>query len=79
LAYILVTGGAGFVGANFVLEWLAEPEAQVDRPGHDRRYAIDASKLRRVLDSDGVIRKWIPQDGAVISGARSVVEGRRIP
>ena len=22
---ILVTGGAGFIGANFVLDWLAQP------------------------------------------------------
>ena len=26
---ILVTGGAGFIGSNFVLEWLAESDEQV--------------------------------------------------
>ena len=25
---ILVTGGAGFIGANFVLDWLAQSEAE---------------------------------------------------
>ena len=25
---ILVTGGAGFIGANFVLDWLASPTAE---------------------------------------------------
>ena len=31
---ILVTGGAGFIGANFVLDWLAavgEPVVNVDK------------------------------------------------
>jgi dTDP-glucose 4,6-dehydratase len=27
LSHILVTGGAGFIGANFVLDWLAQPDA----------------------------------------------------
>ena len=26
---ILVTGGAGFIGSNFVLQWLASEEARV--------------------------------------------------
>ncbi len=26
---ILVTGGAGFIGANFVLDWLAASDARV--------------------------------------------------
>jgi dTDP-glucose 4,6-dehydratase len=25
---ILVTGGAGFIGGNFVLDWLANPSAE---------------------------------------------------
>ena len=25
---ILVTGGAGFIGSNFILDWLANPEAE---------------------------------------------------
>jgi dTDP-glucose 4,6-dehydratase len=28
LSHILVTGGAGFIGANFVLNWLAQPGAE---------------------------------------------------
>jgi dTDP-glucose 4,6-dehydratase len=28
---LLVTGGAGFIGSNFVLEWLASPEGQNGR------------------------------------------------
>ncbi|MFG3656132.1 NAD-dependent epimerase/dehydratase family protein, partial [Klebsiella pneumoniae] len=27
MPYILVTGGAGFIGGNFVLNWLANPGA----------------------------------------------------
>ncbi|QET02615.1 dTDP-glucose 4,6-dehydratase [Cupriavidus pauculus] len=27
MSHILVTGGAGFIGANFVLDWLRDPEA----------------------------------------------------
>ena len=27
MSHILVTGGAGFIGANFVLDWLAQPGA----------------------------------------------------
>lgn len=27
MPHVLVTGGAGFIGANFVLEWLSHPEA----------------------------------------------------
>ncbi|NVJ03571.1 GDP-mannose 4,6-dehydratase, partial [Myxococcus sp. AM009] len=27
MSYILVTGGAGFIGGNFVLNWLADPSA----------------------------------------------------
>jgi dTDP-glucose 4,6-dehydratase len=27
LSHIFVTGGAGFIGANFVLNWLAQPGA----------------------------------------------------
>jgi len=102
---ILVTGGAGFIGANFVLDWLyvtdhcsavrrvlesgragevynvggwnEKPNIDIvniacvlldelqprpdgknyreqityvkDRPGHDRRYAIDAGKIQREL------------------------------
>ena len=25
---ILVTGGAGFIGGNFVLDWLKDPQAE---------------------------------------------------
>ncbi len=39
--------------ARAILEVLGKPESQIafvaDRPGHDRRYAVDASKLRREL------------------------------
>ncbi|MGH8767566.1 MAG: NAD-dependent epimerase/dehydratase family protein, partial [Burkholderiales bacterium] len=27
--YILVTGGAGFIGANFVLDWLGNESAAI--------------------------------------------------
>lgn len=41
-----------------------------DRPGHDRRYAIDAAKLRREL-------RWQPQHTDFESGLRDVVEWYR--
>jgi dTDP-glucose 4,6-dehydratase len=41
-----------------ILAELGKPESLIrfvkDRPGHDRRYGIDASKIRRELD-------WRPQ------------------
>ena len=41
-----------------ILKHLGKPESLIqyvqDRPGHDRRYALDSSKLRRELD-------WIPE------------------
>lgn len=37
-----------------------------DRPGHDKRYAIDATKIRRALD-------WSP-DESFVSGLRKTVK-----
>ncbi len=51
-----------------------------DRPGHDRRYAIDSSKLQRELgwapkhDLDGGLRetvRWYADNGAWVSAVRS--------
>ena len=41
-----------------------------DRPGHDRRYAIDASKIQRELGwkPRGDLRDRPPQDRALVSG-----------
>ena len=60
---IVVTGGCGFIGADGeldnitvlreILRAFGRPEDDFDwvrdRPGHDRRYVIDAAKLRREL------------------------------
>lgn len=87
---ILVTGSAGFIGANFVLDWLASLDEAIvsldkltyagnranlrsleqieiikDRPGHDRRCAINASTIRRELG-------WTPAE-AFESGIRKTV------
>jgi len=44
--------------ARFILQILRKPESLLtfvqDRPGHDRRYAVDSSKLRKEL-------RWVPQ------------------
>ena len=73
---LLVTGGAGFIGSNFVLDWIAQSNEPVinldkltyvtDRPGHDRRYAIDASKIERELG-------WKPAE-TFETGIRKTVE-----
>ena len=42
-----------------------------DRPGHDRRYAIDASKIRRDL-------KWTPQRVDFVQGLHDTVEWYRM-
>ena len=96
---LLVTGGAGFIGSNFVHHWVKRyPSDRLvvidaltyagnrenlagldqlsnfrfvqgdicDRPGHDRRYAIDASKMRRSLG-------WVPQE-TLASGLRQTVQ-----
>ena len=46
---ILVTGGAGFIGANFVLDWLAatgEPVVNLDK----LTYAGNLGNLRRIAE-----------------------------
>ena len=30
---ILVTGGAGFIGSNFVLDWIRNESGSVNQPG----------------------------------------------
>ena len=59
----LITGGAGLISGNnektnteiarTILPKLGKPESLIryvqDRPGHDKRYAIDASKMKREL------------------------------
>ncbi|MDC6131940.1 GDP-mannose 4,6-dehydratase, partial [Burkholderia gladioli] len=47
---ILVTGGAGFIGANFVLDWLAqsdEPVLNVDK----LTYAGNLGTLKSLQDN----------------------------
>lgn len=46
-----VTGGCGFIGSCFILQQMEQyPDIRLitfvpDRPGHDRRYALDSSRL----------------------------------
>jgi dTDP-glucose 4,6-dehydratase len=67
-----------------ILEHLDKPEALIryvkDRPGHDRRYALDSSKIRRELGwtrrftfEDGISRtiKWYQANTAWLDHARS--------
>ncbi|HBE81118.1 MAG TPA: dTDP-glucose 4,6-dehydratase, partial [Firmicutes bacterium] len=45
---------------KLILKTLAKPESMIqyvkDRPGHDRRYAIDASKIKKTLGWEPTIR-----------------------
>lgn len=56
-----------------ILEAMGKPRDFIDwvsdRPGHDRRYAIDASKLRRELG-------WVPIHDDFESGLREVIVAR---
>jgi dTDP-glucose 4,6-dehydratase len=58
LSYILVTGGAGFIGANFVLDWLAQP-------GADSVVNVDkltyAGNLKTLASLDGDARHVFSQ------------------
>ncbi|WP_413706965.1 dTDP-glucose 4,6-dehydratase [Ralstonia sp. Ralssp110] len=56
MSYILVTGGAGFIGGNFVLNWLANPDAEgvvnVDKltyAGNRKTLAAVEGDLRHVF------------------------------
>ncbi len=53
---ILVTGGAGFIGSNFVLDWLAqsdEPVVNLDK----LTYAGNLENLANV--QSGAYRDWV--------------------
>lgn len=58
MSYILVTGGAGFIGANFVLDWLAQP-------GADSVVNVDkltyAGNLKTLASLDGDARHVFSQ------------------
>ena len=67
-----------------ILEHLGKPDGLIqyvkDRPGHDRRYALDSSKIRRELGwtrtitfEDGIRRtiKWYQANAAWLDHARS--------
>jgi len=67
-----------------ILDALGKPQALIrhveDRPGHDRRYAIDATKIRRELGwtpslefEDGIARtiRWYQENGEWLAGVTS--------
>ena len=67
-----------------ILKLLGKPESLIqfvtDRPGHDRRYSLDSSKLRRALDwqpevnfEEGIRRTvaWYQANGEWLAHARS--------
>jgi dTDP-glucose 4,6-dehydratase len=49
--HILVTGGAGFIGSNFVLHWLTQEESAV--VNLDKlTYAVNLANLRSISASE---------------------------
>ena len=61
MSYILVTGGAGFIGGNFVLNWLANPDAEgvvnVDKltyAGNRKTLAAVEGDLRHVFSQTDI-------------------------
>jgi dTDP-glucose 4,6-dehydratase len=55
---ILVTGGAGFIGSNFVLDWLA----QSDEPAPGRAALTSAGNLAATAFRASMAR-WVPPVG----------------
>ena len=72
---------------RMILELLDKPMTLVrrveDRPGHDRRYSVDCSKLRALgLDARPLVRRRAARDGGLVSRARGLVataQERRVP
>ena len=57
---ILVTGGAGFIGSHFVLDWLAQPDAPVVVNVDKLTYAGNLDNLSAVLDNPRHV--WVHAD-----------------
>ena len=57
---ILVTGGAGFIGSNFVLDWIAatgEPVVNLDKLTYAGNLANLADLQTQQQDADGQVKK----------------------
>jgi dTDP-glucose 4,6-dehydratase len=85
---ILVTGGAGFIGSNFILQWMERERSKVvnldkltyagnlhnlARVSSDRRYAFEEGDICDRAVVDGVLKKYQP-GGIVHFAAESHVD-----
>ena len=62
---ILVTGGAGFIGANFVLGWLREPKAEGVINLDKLTYAGNLATLDSLKSDSRHVRSWFKRTRSI--------------
>ena len=90
----LVTGGAGFIGSNFILDWLAlhdEPVVNVDVLTYaanpktlasldgDRRYAFERADICDRAAIDAILAKYQPRAVVHFAAFKAVGESTAQP
>ena len=76
---ILVTGGAGFIGSNFILDWLAGEATRQQRPDGTYIRGYWATYFLRAVRNHGGLpyaHQLLRMDGTTDGFARLTAEGR---